>query len=116
MLERLFARLPWRRERALDAAAREIADLCLDEVCRAVSERVFRMGLGEARGYIRARSMPQVRRHSPAVLNKLADLPAGWEPLVLSRAADCVAPLALRRITARRPQAARSGSGRQRAA
>jgi hypothetical protein len=102
MLNQLLSALPWRRERSQDALARQIAELSIDDVCAAVSQSLWGMSLCEARGYIRARSLPAVRQHSALVLGRLSDVPAAWEPAIVVKAADRVAPLALRRLTARR--------------
>jgi hypothetical protein len=58
------------------------------------------MSLCEARGYIRARAARELRRQCRILIARQPQVGPHWETAISQRAADRVAPLALRRLTA----------------
>ena len=105
MLERRFA-LAARRRRVLDALVRRIAEASVDAVCQLVGDRTSAMSVCEARGYVRARSAGEIRRQARIAFSQQPGVDAAWEPLVVLRATERVAPLALRQLSAGRTRQA----------
>ena len=105
MLQRHFA-VAARRRRMLDALVRRIAESSVEAVCQLVSDQVASMGLCEARGYVRARAGSEIRRQARLAFLQQPGIDPVWEPLVVLRATERVAPLALRQLCAARTRQA----------
>jgi hypothetical protein len=105
MLERHFA-VAARRRRALDALVRRIAESSVEAICQLVAERIDSMSMCEARGYVRARAAGEIRRQTKLAFSHQPGVDPAWQPLVVLRATERVAPLALRRISANRTRQA----------
>ena len=99
MLQRHFA-VAARRRRMLDALVLRIAESGVDAICQLVQERVQPMGLCEARGYVRARSAAEIRRQARLAFAQQPGVDLAWEPLVVLRATERAASLALRQLFA----------------
>ena len=97
-----------RRRRSIDALVRHVAESSVEAVCQLVIDRVREMPLCEARGYVRARASREIRRQARQAFANHSGVDAAWEPLVVLRATERVAPLALRRILADRGSARRA--------
>jgi hypothetical protein len=108
MLNRQFA-VAARRRRALDALVRRIAEASVEAVCQLVGDRIALMTVCEARGYVRARAGREVRRQARLAFSQQPGVNSAWEPLVVLRAAERVAPLALRQLSAQRMRLESSG-------
>jgi hypothetical protein len=107
MLERRFA-LAARRRRMLDALVRRIAESSVEAICQLVGDRINSMSICEARGYVRARAAGEIRRQARIAFTQQPGVDAAWEPLVILRATERVAPLAMRQISAGRTHQAES--------
>jgi hypothetical protein len=107
MLERPYA-LAARRRRSIDALVRHVAESSVEAVCQLVIDRVQEMPLCEARGYVRARASREIRRQARQAFANHPGVDPAWEPLVVLRATERVAPLALRRILADRSNVRRA--------
>jgi hypothetical protein len=105
MLQRHFA-VAARRRRMLDALVLRIAESSVDAICQLVADRVQTMGLCEARGYVRARASAEIRRQAREAFAQQPGVDPAWEPLVVLRATERVAPLALRQLTSARSRQA----------
>ena len=101
MFQRHFA-VAARRRRALDSLVRRIADASVEAICRVVGDRIESMSICEARGYVRARAAGEIRRQARLAFRQQPGIDAAWEPLVVLRATEFVAPLALRQLAANR--------------
>jgi hypothetical protein len=101
MLERRFA-VAARRRRVLDALVRRIAEASVEAICQLVGDRTMSMSVCEARGYVRARAAREIRRQARIAFAQQPGVDAAWEPLVVLRATERVAPLALRQLSAAR--------------
>jgi hypothetical protein len=97
-----------RRRRSIDALVRHVAESSVEAVCQLVIDRVQAMPLCEARGYVRARASSEIRRQARHAFANHPGIDTAWEPLVVLRATERVAPLALRRILADRSSARRA--------
>ncbi len=104
MLQRHFA-VAARRRRMLDALVGRIAETSVEAICQLVRERVESMSLCEARGYVRARAAGEIRRQARVAFSQQPGVDPAWEPLVILRATERVAPLALRQLSALRREA-----------
>ncbi|HEX6963290.1 MAG TPA: hypothetical protein VF175_15590, partial [Lacipirellula sp.] len=71
-----------------------------------VEGRISSMSVCEARGYIRARAAGEIRRQARLAFSQQPGVDAAWEPLVVLRATERVAPLALRQLSANRTRQA----------
>jgi hypothetical protein len=107
MLERRFA-LAARRRRMLDALVRRIAESSVEAICQLVGDGINSMSICEARGYVRARAAGEIRRQARIAFTQQPGVDAAWEPLVILRATERVAPLAMRQISAGRTHQAES--------
>jgi hypothetical protein len=105
MLERRFA-LAARRRRVLDALVRRIAEASVEAICQLVGDRTRSMSVCEARGYVRARAAGEIRRQARLAFSQQPGVDAAWEPLIVLRATERVAPLAMRQLAAGRTQQA----------
>lgn len=101
MLERQFA-VAARRRRAIDTLVGRVAEASVEAVCQLVGDRISLMGVCEARGYVRARAGREVRRQARLAFSAQPGVNTAWEPLVVLRAAERVAPMALRQLAAGR--------------
>jgi hypothetical protein len=101
MLERHFA-VAARRRRVLDALVRRIAEASVEAICQLVGDRIASMSVCEARGYVRARAAGEIRRQARIAFSEQPGVDAAWEPLVVLRATERVAPLALRQLSSGR--------------
>jgi hypothetical protein len=95
-----------RRRRSLDSLVRQVAEASVEAVCLLVGERIESMTLCEARGYVRARAGREIRRQARAAFANQPGMDPVWETLVVLRAAERIAPLALRKLTAARSRRA----------
>jgi hypothetical protein len=111
MFQRHFA-VAARRRRILDTLVRRIADASVEAICELVGDRIESMSLCEARGYVRARAAGEIRRQSHLAFSQQPGVDAAWEPLVVLRATEYVAPLALRQLAATRARQ-EGGASRQ---
>lgn len=100
MIKNLLLLYPARRQRRIEAISRHVAEQCIDEVVAIVADCIQAMGLCEARGYIRARAALAVRRQAQMTLMQIPEADDAWETEIVARAADRLAPLALRRCAA----------------
>lgn len=81
--------LKFRRvDREIEQLAGETARRSQAEVALVLGPRVRRMGLAEARGYIRARSTPTLKRHLQIMLRDLGASKHPHRPAILARAAE----------------------------
>lgn len=103
MLSRHFG-VAARRRRSLDALVRHVAEASVEAVSQLVSERVGTMSVCEARGYVRARAAAEIRRQARLAFSRQPGVDPVWESLVVLRATERVAPLALRYIASTRRQ------------
>ena len=95
-----------RRRRSVDALVRLVAEQSLEVVCRLVADRVTAMTVCEARGYVRARAVQEVRRQTRAVIAQRQGIDPAWESTIVVRAAERVSPLALRQLASARLRSA----------
>lgn len=114
MLQRHFA-VAARRRRMLDALVLRIAESSVEAICQLVAERVQPMGLCEARGYVRARSAAEIRRQARLAFSQQPGVDLAWEPLVVLRATERAASLALRQLASARGRQA-DAAGKRHAA
>ena len=112
MLSRHFA-VAARRRRTLDALVLRIAESSVEAICQLVSERIQMMSVCEARGYVRARAAAEIRRQARLAFAQQPGVDPAWEPLVVLRATERAAPLALRQVSARNRQVAAAAANRQ---
>jgi len=105
MIHHLLLLYPARRQRCIDAIARHVAEQSIDVVAELVKDHIQAMSLCEARGYIRARATAELRCKARLALRKIPEADAGWENEVVAKAADRVAPLALRQCAAQKRKA-----------
>lgn len=87
-----------RNWRAFDRWALEIAQRSQDSVWQQVKLRVMSMPLAEARGYVRARSLPIVQKTLSAVATGEPDVANLDRQALLLAASDQVASLILRNL------------------
>jgi hypothetical protein len=99
MLRQFFAAARSRRL-ALDALVRQVAEASVENTLRLVGDRVAGMSPCEARGYIRARARREVRRQAKTALLTRSATERQWESILVSRAAECMPSLTLRRLAA----------------
>jgi hypothetical protein len=114
MLDRHFA-LAARRRRVLDAMVRRIAESSVEAICLLIGDRTNSMSVCEARGYVRARAAIEIRRQTKLAFLQQPGVDAAWEPLVILRATERAAPMALRHLSAERA-AQNSATAQRRAA
>ena len=95
----LFAANP-AKTRLIDALARQVADLSVEELCRLAAGPIAAMTMCEARGYLRARSAGEIRRQAKIVLARHPEASHSWLDEVMQVAAERIVPLALRQIAA----------------
>jgi len=112
MLERHFA-VAARRRRVLDALVRRIADASVEAICQLVGNRVESMSVCETRGYVRARAAGEIRKQTRLAFSEQPGVDAMWEPLVILRATERVASLALRQLSAGRSRQEESTAQRR---
>lgn len=98
MVDAILSFLQGNLQRRLEAIVRQVADLSIEGVVDAVEGRTAGMSLCELRGYIRARAGGEIRRQARLVLSRHPGADPAWEAEVVARAADRVAPLAIRRL------------------
>jgi hypothetical protein len=101
MLDRRFA-VAARRRRVLDSLVRRIAESSVEAICQLIGDRTRSMSVCEARGYVRARAAAEIRRQARLAFSQQPGVDAAWEPLVILRATERAAPLALRQLAAER--------------
>lgn len=89
-----------RRRRMLDSLVAHVVESCAPAVIELVAERLRGMTLCEARGYVRARAGREIRRQTRMAFANQPGMNAGWEPLVVLRASEKVAPVVLRQLSA----------------
>lgn len=111
MFQRHFA-IATRRRQALDALVRRIAESSVDAICQLVAGRVESMSVCEARGYVRARAAAEIRRQARAAFALQPGVDPAWEPLVVLRAVERAAPMALRQLAARGRQSVEAAQHR----
>jgi hypothetical protein len=97
-----------RRRRVLDSLVRRIADASVEAICQLVGDRIQTMSVCEARGYVRARAAGEIRRQARLAFTQQPGVDASWETLVVLRATEYVAPLALRQLGSSRTRQDRS--------
>ncbi len=88
----------------IEALARQIVDLSVEEISRLVAHQTDRMSLAEARGYVRARSSVLVRCKSWQIIARHPDASPLWNDAIVRRATELVVPLVLRRVGTGLPQ------------
>lgn len=88
------------RDRAVEALARQAAQLSVAAICRTVAGQTAGMTASETRGYIRARSGAEVRRQARLAIKRTPNADAAWLEPIMRRAAELAAPLAARQIAA----------------
>jgi hypothetical protein len=91
-----------RRRRSLDALVRHVAESSVEAVYRLVADRIESMSVCEARGYVRARAGREIRRQARLAFSNQPGLNQAWETLVVLRATERVAPLAMRQLSSSR--------------
>jgi hypothetical protein len=91
-----------RRRRRLDALVAHVVESCAPAVMELVAERIKGMTLCESRGYVRARAAREIRRQARMAFSSQPGIDASWEPLVVLRASEKVAPVVLRQLSAMR--------------
>ena len=114
MVDRRFG-VAARRRRILDALVRRVAEGSVEAICQLIGDRTRSMSVCEARGYVRARAAAEIRRQAKLAFSQQPGVDAAWAPLVILRATERAAPLALRQLAAERA-AQRDASSRRRAA
>jgi hypothetical protein len=95
-----FLRKARSRRQAVDDLIRQVAEACVDGVCRCAADRIVGMNPSEARGYLRARAGLEIRRQTQWALARAAHADLSWQATIVVRAADRVSSLALRRLSA----------------
>jgi hypothetical protein len=100
---RSFLRTARSRRVALDGLVEQIALASVDAAWKTSVDRVAGMSPPEARGYIHGRSVCEVRRRARQVVMNRPEFAPEWETIAL-RAADRVASLVLRRLSAVTPR------------
>lgn len=88
------------RRQTFDALVRHVAASSVDAVRTQVIDRVIGMGPAEARGYIRGRGGRELRRQARLTIRRHTEVNPAWEPLLAQRAADRVAAMLLRELSA----------------
>jgi hypothetical protein len=88
-----------RRRRSLEALVRHVAESSVQAICQLVADRVESMSLCEARGYVRARASREIRRQARLAFANQPGIDPSWETLVVLRATERAAPLALQQLT-----------------
>jgi hypothetical protein len=114
MLDRRFA-VAARRRRVLDALVRRIAESSVEAICQLIGDRTQSMSVCEARGYVRARAAAEIRRQARLAFSQQPGVDAAWESLVILKATERAAPLALRQLSMERA-ARKDAAPRRRAA
>lgn len=87
-----------RRERGVEALARQVADLSVEAVCRRIGGKIAGMSHYELRGYVRARAAAEITRQARAAIRRSPGADIGWEPAIVERATDRVVPMSVRHI------------------
>jgi hypothetical protein len=97
------------RRRRADAAdlAIQIAVLSRESIAGQALDRARRMNLGEARGYLRARSRETVARQAGLLFGRHAELKPVEQDHILTLALDQVVQLMMRDLVASTPAARR---------
>lgn len=91
-----------RRRRTIDALVLRVAESSAVAVAQLVANRLAGMSVCEARGYIRARAGLEIRRQARLAFSSQSGMNSTWEPLVVLRASEKVAPVVLRQLSAAR--------------
>ena len=80
----------------IEALARQVAEVCVEDVARLVAGYVENMTLSEARGYVRARSGSIVRRHTRLAIGRHPQALQAWSPGIVRAATERIIPQVLR--------------------
>lgn len=81
---------------AIEALARQVSELSLEDVIERVSSRIENMPLSEARGYVRARAAQVVRIQTRRALSQHAEASEDWASLIIPSATERLVPLVIR--------------------
>jgi len=92
-LTKLFAPAPTGK---IDALARQVAELSVENVCQLVSAQVEAMSFSEARGYVRARARRVVRRHTALAITRQPGAEPSWADAIVGLAVERLVPVVLR--------------------
>jgi hypothetical protein len=95
-------------ERALEALARQVAELSVEAISRLVIGQTGGMTPCEARGYVRARSAREIVRQTRLAISHLPGADASWESPVRQAATERVVPLVMRALRTTKAAAARA--------
>lgn len=80
----------------IDALAKQVVEESVAGVALLVADRMERMTLSEARGYVRARSHRIVRRHTSLALSRHSKTAQDWSAAIVRAATERLIPLVLR--------------------
>lgn len=95
IVHRMFLTRPTAK---IEALARQVAEVSLDEVACLVASRIEEMTLSEARGYVRARSAAVVRRQTRLAVNRHPQATVEWQTAIVRAATDKIIPQVLRKV------------------
>ncbi len=81
---------------AIEALARQVTELSLEDVIERVSAQIDSMTLSEARGYVRARAAHVVQIQTRRALSQHVEASEDWASLIIPSATERLVPLVIR--------------------
>lgn len=89
----------------IDVLSRQVAEMCVEEVCQLVGGRIEFMTFSEARGYVRARAAQLVRKHAKLELQRLPGANPAQLNAVARAATERLVPMVIRQVGVGVPKA-----------